>query len=228
MYWHLNQLSDRRLRFPEGEGDAGGAGGSGKSELETLKESNAALIARLEKLESSLKPPTPDPKDEELRDKARRQREADEKKGMDSKALEQSIKFNLQSSEFLKVNQSLLPKDAPDIFKAADKEKFENEIEKARAVKVGLIQSFFAVQENVDLLTGPQKNRLDEFLKLTKNGKQDQAQEFYENIFEPTFEALRRVKRAEALNRGHGDSSDDAYKQRLLDHSRKHILGEKI
>ncbi len=190
---------------------------------------NAALKLKLADLEAKLKPAAPPADDPDLLMKAKLQKEKDDKGITDSKALESAIKFNLKADEFVKTNQSLLPKNAADIFKAADKENYSSAIEKDAAIKSGLIQSFFEVQSNLDLLTGSQKIQLDEYLKLTKTGKQERAQAMYDNIFEPTFEMLKRVKKAEALNKGFGGGTgfDDEYKNKLINGSKKHYLGDK-
>ncbi len=195
-------------------------------DLATMKTENAALMARLEALEGKKKDP---PEDPELIQKAKDQRALDDKKSLDEKQLESAIRFGLKSEEFLKTNASLLPKDVADIFKTADKEKYSNQIEKDAAIKSGIVQSFFSVQANMDLLTGTQKTVLDEYLKLTKTSKQDKAQHIFDTIFEPTFEMLRRIKKAEALNKGFGAEGDSetAYKNRMIALSRKHYLGEK-
>lgn len=188
----------------------------------------ADLTKRLEAIEKSK--PAPPPADDDLNEKARKQREADDKKAGDSKQLEAALKFSLTAPEFLKVNASLLPKDVADIFKAAEKEKYDSAIEKDAAIKAGIIQSFFAQQSNLDLLTPGLKASLEDFLKLTKTGKQDKAQSIYDSIFEPTFEMLKRVKKAEALSKGFSGGSDteDAYKNKMINLSKKHYLGEKI
>lgn len=144
------------------------------------------------------------------------------------KQLESSIAFSMKSPEFLKQHGELLPKDVADIFAQAEKEKFGDAIEKDQAIKSGLIQSFFSVQANVELLTPAQKSALDEYLKLTKTGKQEKAQNIYDMIFEPAFERLKSERRAAALARGHGGGGgDDDYKKRMLAAGRKHYLGEK-
>lgn len=129
----------------------------------------------------------------------------------------------------MKENASLLPAEVASIFEQANKEKYADAIEKDSTIKSNLIQSFFAVQANLDLLTGSQKAALDDFLKLTKTGKQDKAQSTYDMIFEPAFETLKRVKKAEALSKGFGqaDSTQDDYKNRIMKGSMKHYLGEK-
>ncbi len=194
-------------------------------ELSDLRASNAALEARLAKLEK----PNPAPDDPELIEKARKQRETDDKKNSDGKALEAALRFNMGAENWLKQNESLLPKGIADIFKAAEKETYGSAIEKDGAIKSGIIQSFFSVQANLDLLTPAIKGQLEDYLKLTKTGKQDKAQQMYDMIFEPAFEMLRRVKKAEALNKGFGTggASEDAYKKKMMDLSKKHYLGEK-
>lgn len=185
-------------------------------EIEALKARNAELDAKL--LEFTKPDPT-------LLDKARKTRDEDDKKYNDSKALERAITFNLKSPEFLKTNQSLLPKDIADLFSQAEKEKYDNPIEKDAAIKAGIVQSFFSVQANVDLLTPGLKSSLDEYLKLTKTGKQDKAQAVYDGIFEPAFEMLKRIKKAEALTKGFGNDGDaeTSYKNKLIAGSKKHF-----
>lgn len=194
-------------------------------EYETLKAQHKELSEKFEKLQASQKPPPPE--DKELIEKARLQREADEKKSGDSKALEAAIRFDLKAKEFLSTNASLLPKDVEEIFKTAEKEKYDNALEKDAAIKSGIVQSFFSVQANLDLLTASQKNQLEDYLKLTKTGKQEKAQSIYDSIFEPTFEMLKRVKKAEALQKGVGDGSDDALIEKRMARAKKHFLREK-
>lgn len=212
-----------------GDGNKGDQGGKGDEDPASVI---ALLRAENERLKASIKPPgdgKPPKDDTELHERARREREASDKDQDKTRRLEEALKFNMRAPEFLKQNESLLPKDVADIFKQADKEKFGDAIEKDSAIKSGLIQSFFAVQANVDLLTPGQKASLDDYLKLTKTGKQDKAQAIYDMVFEPAFETLKRVKRAEALGKGYGGSSDAeaAYKTKLMNLSRKHYLGEK-
>lgn len=231
------------IHFSEGEGEGTGGGGSGaggKKETGGAPDA-AAELAALKAENAALKAAAAGPKDggkggagdggegDDLAARARANREKDTKAGDREKGLEAAIRFGLKSAEFLKQNETLLPKDVSDIFKQADKETFGDAIEKDAAIKAGLVQSFFSVQANVDLLTGGQKATLDDYLKLTKTGKQDQAQKIYDMIFEPAFEMLKRVKRAEALTKGYssGSSDEDAYKQKMIGISRKHYLGEK-
>ncbi len=197
--------------------------------LETMKAENEKLSARNAELDKKLADlsKTP-PEDPTLLDKARKQREDDDKKHGDMKAMENALTFSLKSQDFVKTNASLLPKDIEDLFKSAEKENYGSAIEKVQAIKAGIIQSFFSVQANVDLLTPGLKTSLDDYLKLTKTGKQEKALAIYDGVFEPAFEMLKRMKKAEALNKGYGsgDDSDAAYKNKMVKLSRQHFLGK--
>lgn len=211
-------------------GEGGGQGGQGTGDLskalEAITAQNKALMERLEKLEGKGKGGD----DPDLLKKAELEREEKDKKNADSKALESALKFNLGAPAWMKENASLLPKDFEGIFAAAEKENYESQIQKSQAIKSSLIQSFFKIQENLDLLTSTQKSTLEDWLKLTKNGREEKAQSLFDNIFEPTLNMLKGIKKAQALNKGGERVSDDvesAYKERLMKGSRKHYMGEK-
>lgn len=212
---------------PSGEPAPGGE--SNNNNGTDLSAENAALKAQLAKYQNqgSGESGNQGEHDQDLLEKSRKQREEADKKKTDTKSLENALRFEMESESWIKQNQNLLPKDIQDIFTTAKSETYDSPVEKDSALKSGIIQSFFSVQDNLDLLTPGLKNQLEDYLKLTKNGKQDKAQSIYSNIFEPAFEMLKRVKKAEALQKGHGDGSDDAYKNKLMQGSRKHYLGEK-
>lgn len=226
-FWHFVMWGLSLQRYIDPPGGGGGAPDPKVDPAPDPAAELAALKAELAALKA--KAPTPPADDPDLQEKARKARESSDKDASRTKSLENALKFSLRSSEFLKQNEALLPKEVADIFKQADKENYSDAIEKDGAIKAGLVQSFFSVQANVDLLTAGQKSSLDDYLKLTKTGKQEKAQAIYDMIFEPAFEMLKRVKKAEALTRGHAAGTDveDNYRKRLLAHSRKHYLGEK-
>lgn len=235
----LNGILFGVLLDKAGEGAAGGGTGGGEGgekpdlqkELTAQKEANAALEKRLAALEGKKKTnDDPPPDDPDLKKKADDAAKAKLKQTADTKSIEAALKFSLGAKDWLKDNATLLPKDIDGIFTAAESEKYDSAVEKDGAIKSAVIQKFFEVQSNLDLLTGPQKSALDEFLKLTKNAKQEQSQKMYEQVFEPTFEMLKRLKKAEQLRHdGHIDptNSDQKYKERMISLSRKHYLGEK-
>lgn len=169
---------------------------------------------------------------DDLRDKIRKEKEAQAAKDGEIKGIEKALKFNLGVGEFVKTNVDVLPADIATIVATAEKERYDSAKEKASAVQAAIIQEFFAVQTNVDLLTASQKATLDDYLKLTKNGKEQKAEMVYENLFEPALETLKKVKKAEELGKaraGFATSSkvEDGYKARLMAGSRKTYLNEK-
>lgn len=210
-----------------------------EKELEALKESNPKAYehimktrGEIEELKKKATPPPPkkdDPNDIDLADKARKEREAKEREQSNQANLEKALKFNLGGVEFMKANASLLPKSVESIFQAAEKENYGSAIEKAAAIKVGIISEFFALEENMRDLTGPQKLKVEEFKKLTKTDKQERAGQIWDEIFEPAFEAMKKVKRAQQMAAGQKDQSDNekALADRMMKQSRKHYLGVK-
>lgn len=231
------------LRAPEGDGGGGGGGGSGDGkggsgdgkggegkpspEVEALRTQNADLLKRLEALEAKGKPK---PEDDDLLEKEKKARAEKDRKNSDAKAIEAALKFSLGAKDWVKTNSSLLPKEVEGIFAAAEKETYDSAIEKDQAIKSSLITAFFQQQANLDLLTPSQKTALEDFQKLTKNGKQEKAQHIYDSIFEPTFEMLKRIKKAEQLRRTgetEGTDADQAYRDRMIKLSKKHYLGER-
>lgn len=198
----------------------------------------AAMKAENEKLKADLlaaKPPEPPPKkdppaeDPSLADKARKEREDKEKSAKSEKSLEAALRFNMGGAQFLKDNVGLIPKNIESIFAAAEKETYENQVQKSNEIKVGVVQEFFAVQANHDLLTASQKIELDEFLKLTKNGKQERVENVYAMIFEPALETLRKVEKARQLNTGTKNQTDSEkmLADKMMKASKAHYLGDK-
>lgn len=188
----------------------------------------AQFDALMAKIDGKGQPPKND--DPDLMEKARLEREAKDKQNSDARGLESALRFTMGSGDWLKENSSLLPKDVEGIFQAAEKENYDSTIQKASAIKSGIVQSFFNVQENMDLLTAAQKQSVDEFLKLTKNGKEEKAQQVYDSIFEPTFEMKKRISKAQQLQRDGSrpeSDSENAYKDKLMKLSQQHYMGVK-
>lgn len=226
--WQKKMIMDKAK-----EGDGGGAGApppDNSGDLASLKAANDALMKRLEALEGKGNPPPKkEDEDDTLAGKAAKDRIKKESDASNQKRLESAIKFTMSGAEWAKTNQSMLPKSIEGIFVQAEKENYGNAIEKDSAIKAGIISEFFALQANLDLLTESQKIALADFKALTKNDKQERAHEFYNNIFEPTFESLKRIEKAKQLNKGFGSQSDadSNYKNKLLEKSSKKYLGEK-
>lgn len=173
-----------------------------------------------------------DDDDKDLNKKVRDNRDAEDKKNRETKGLESALRFNLTSEKFIEDNKDILPKESADIFAQADKEKYDSAIEKSNATKSALVQSFFNIQSNVELLTPSQRDSIEDFNKLTFKGRQDKAHEVYQNIFEPTLAMIKQIKKAEEVGKSKGNypnetEGDAAYREKLMAGSKKHFLGEK-
>lgn len=202
---------------------------------ETTEQKLAAALKREEDLKAELekhkKTPKPD-EDDDLRKKVQKDKETAEQVAAQTKLIERALGFNMGIHQFVKDNKDLLPAEIAAIVAQADKETYDDAQAKASAVKAAVIQSYFSVQANLESITPAQKTSLDDYLKLTKTGKESKAADIYENIFEPALETVRRVKKAEEVGRsrsgfGATNETNSAYKERLIKISRKTHLGEK-
>jgi hypothetical protein len=214
------------------DADKGGEGGGAEQpKSDPMKDANdkiAALSAKIEELLASSKPKA----DPTLNDKVKDINDQKDKTENDTRALEQALSFNLKSDSFLKDNEKYLPSNVAQIFKVAETEKYDSAIQKASATKAAIMQEFFSIQDNVDFLTSSQKSKLDDYLKMTKDGKEREAQKVYVELFEPTLEQIKRIKKAEQVGRANshlGDPSDadERYKKRMIELSQKHFMGVK-
>lgn len=202
-----------------------------KAENETNKAEAAKLKADIEALKNPKKE-EPKKDDDDLQAKAKKEKEESEKASNNSKQIEGAIKFNLAVNDFVKNHKDILPTEVETILKVAEKENYDTAAAKANAVKVGIVQSFFSIQSNLDTLTQAQKSQLEDFQKLTKNGKEDRAAHVYENIFEPAIEMLKKLKKAEEVGKARsgfssGSSVENDYKERLIKQALKGHLKEK-
>lgn len=211
-------------------------------ELETLR---AELEATKAKLAEASKPPattTKVPSPAEIAARARRESgdivskargeiEAADKAANTTKQLESALKFNLEIDSFVKANKSLLPAEVEKIIEVANRETYDSAVDKTNAIKIGLMTSFFNQQANLDVLTPSQKAQVEDFQKLSKKGKEMKAAALYENVFEPALEVFKRIKKAEEVVKARsgivsGSSTEDAYKQKMINFSKKAYLKE--
>lgn len=216
-----------------------------EEEIKAIQEENAKLKADLEAATKPDPKPEhkpehkPEPnaetqgdKDQNLTDKARRQKEEEAQRGNETQRIESSIQFNMGLKDFVEQHKDILPAEIEDILKVAEKEKYDSAIERASAIRSAMVQSFFEVQSNLDLLTNKQKTQIEDWLKLTKNGRENKADTIFENIFEPSLEMIKRVKKAEELSKARsgfssGTQVENDYKNRLMEVSKNTYLGGK-
>ena len=219
------------LQDEAGEGGAGAAGAPDTAKLlSDMKAQNDALLKRLDALEKKNGAPPAPGEPSDLAARAEKIRLEKEKQNTNQTRVEAAMRFDIGGKDWAKTNSSLLPKTIDGIFVEADKEKYGSVIEKEQAIKTGIISEFFALQTNLDLLTESQKSALAEFKALTKTDKEDRAAQIYESIFEPTFEMLKRIKKAEQVNKGFANPTDSeaAYVNKMIEKSRsKHLRKEK-
>lgn len=216
---------------PKDEPPKDGGGDDGNKSVAELQEQVKNLMSMNQKILEQLNGKKTEPKsdDKGLDEKARLERESREKDAQNASALESAIGFNMKAREWASTNAALLPDSIQGIFVEAEKENYANAVEKANAVKSAIVSEFFAVQENLDLLTENQKAELANFSKLTKNEREQRVKSIYDSIFEPTIESLKRMRKAEQVSKGHGNPSDAeaAYLKKMTELSKKKYMGDK-
>jgi hypothetical protein len=223
------------LRDKAGDGSSGGGGGSGdgkgvddlKAQLDAMKSENEKIKVELESFKSKKSAD-----DADLQKKAEDAKKAEEEKKNLTRRQESAVKFNLTVQNFVKDNKDILPAEVEDIVKQAEKENFDTAAQKSAAVKVGIISSFFKVKENYDRLTASQRTSIDRYLNLTKNGKEEEAENIFENVFEPALELVKAHKKAEEVSKARSGQANSStgeieYKNRLMEHSKKALMGGK-
>jgi len=159
--------------------------------------------------------------------KARIEREKIESEKDHSSKLEAAIAFNYKAQDWLKENDTLLPETIKGIFDEANKENYGSQTQKASAIKDGIVGEFFAVKENLDLLTDSQKIELEQFKKLTKTEREQRVGKVYDSLFEPSFKMLKEIKKAKAVNKGHGSPTgvQETYRKMMIEKSNKKYIG---
>jgi hypothetical protein len=232
-------LRNKILFYPEGN-----TGGNDDKDKKTdIEKENAELKKQLLDLKDKLgqndtkdkffkKDDKDGEDDKSLDDKAKDDKDAKDRLQASYKEMEAALSFTMSKDSFLKENKNILPSEIENIFLIAEKEKYDNAMEKANAIKSAVIKSFFSIQGNVDMLTTSQKNKVEDYLKLTKTAREEKAHELFENVFQPTVEMIKRVNRAAQVakaNAGLEEGSDveKAYKNKLIENSTKFYLGGK-
>lgn len=221
------------------DGAQGSGGGSGNTQ-ETTEQKLAAALKRQEELESELaqEKKKKDKKEgggddpDDILQKVRREKEDKDNKARETKDVERSIRFNLTIDDFVKSNKDFLPDEVAGILSQASKERYDNEFEKASALKSAILSSYFSVQANVDSLTPAHRKSIEDWKGLTKGDREKRSADIYENVFEPCIETFRRVKKAEEVQRSRSglakeSVSGEAYKQKLMRVSQRAHLGIK-
>lgn len=228
----MDWLQRMMFHLLEGDPNQGGGGGGNeetpkdppagvtKEDFDSLREQNQKLIDRINALEKKGPGGEDDP---DLRTKAIQKREDEERSRADLTKVEAALRFNMGSEKFLEDHKDILPEEIKDIFEVANKENYDSAVEKASAIKANILQSYFSVQDNLDLLTEGQKSQIDSFLKLTKTGREQKAAEIYSNVFEPTLSMVKKIRKAEEVGKSRttGSKSENAYKERLMKLSRE-------
>lgn len=230
------------------DGNEGGKGNEKPPTTEQLQEQMKAIQKKNEDLELQLAEANKgkkkkkseddsddgddDESDDDLGNKAAKNRVKKERQAAESKQIEAAIGFNMSIDKFVDDNKEILPTSIGEIVALAHKETYENAFTKANALRASLIKNYFSVEDNLNFLTNSQKIKVQDYLKLTVEAREENSQDIYSNVFEPSFEMMKKLKKAEEVNRSRngsisGSSGENNYKNKLIKLSKQTHLGEK-
>lgn len=196
-----------------------------KAKIDADNKAKDDEIAKLKAEFEKNKTPQKKDDDPDLLAKAAKEKADREAKNADTAVIERAVGFNMGLASWVTENKAILPSEIEEVINQANKEKYDTAMTKAGAVKSAIVQSYFGQQANMDLLTAGQKSQVEDFLKLTRQAREEKAATIFENVFEPAFEMQKRLIKAEEVSRansglGKSSKTDDAYKSRVAEQSK--------
>lgn len=212
---------------------AGAAGAAGVDANAALLAEIKAMRAEITELKGKGAAGAGAGNDPSIAERVEAERKVREKNKLETDKIERDISYNMGILKFAEDHKSHLAENIGEIITAADKQKFDNHAEKASTLRTEIIDAFFKVQSNLDILTPAQKRNLADFQKLTKDGKRQESEKVYESVFEPALEMVKRVKKAEELNlaaRGFATAQGGplaAYKAKLYEAAKRVIINKR-
>ncbi len=150
----------------------------------------------------------------QVSEEAKEKLEAEKEEQASRAELEQAIKFNMDIKKFVDDNAAILPPESKKILETIDGKKYASEKDKANEVRKGLIDSFIALKDNIDILPATQKAQVEKYKNLTEDEKLKQAPYFWGIVDVGTNNKVL-MRRANQQNQAGG--SDDAFEKRFLE-----------
>lgn len=175
-----------------GDGAGGGNAGGGGEAMAALLAEMKAMRAEITEMKSK-KGGDGDPTLDEIE----RGKKAKLKDQQTQEKIVTAAKFNIRFDTFLKEYSGILPADANEISKVATAEKYPDELKRSSVIKAALMASFFKEEENLKLLSESQLARWKAYQALGTVGREEEAADLYEVVFEPTVNHARSVRQAE-------------------------------
>lgn len=132
--------------------------------------------------------------------------------------MENAIKFNLQLSKFTEDFKDYLPKTTQTLIEEVEKKNYGSEVQRANAIRSGIIQAFIELQENIEILPQTMKDKVSLFKALTVDEQEKQSASFWDVVEVGTTSRQLRG-RAEALqkaNRTGTNGGDNEHRSRFL------------
>lgn len=219
----------KALRDKDPDPAKGGSGGNPAPNNDDVSAQVAALKAELEALKKTANPKDPQPSDVE---KVRKelQEKADREAAIGR--MQNAIRFNLSSEKYIEDNKDYLGPLAGGLYKEINSKAFTDEERKASAVKKGVLEYFFSLQENIDAAPAEVKDRIMHFKALADDEKEKQAPAFWDTLTltvnqKKMTAQIAAAKRANSGNKSFEEPDDNRrkYNDRVFA-LKSHYLGE--
>lgn len=196
------------------DGDPAPGGGGSPAPNNDVAEQIAALKAEIAALKKGGAEPAPVPSDV---DKVRKDLQDKAAKEAAVNRMQEAIRFNLSAGKFVEENGQYIGELSKGLFKELDSKPFSDEEKKASAVKKGLMDYFFSLQENIDAAPEELKGRIMTYKALADDEKEKQAVKYWDCLT-LTVNQKKMSAQIEAAKRANGgakpfEEGDDSRKQ---------------
>lgn len=194
----LLRIWQGRVLMDQDKDPSGGGGGEPAPKNDEVSAQIAALKAELDALKKGKSEPAPSDVDKvrkDLQEKAAREAAIGR--------MQEAIRFNLSSDKFMEENKEHLGPLAPGLYKEISSKAFTDEEKKAAAVKKGMLEYFFSLQENIDAAPEELKGRIMTFKALADDEKEKQAVNYWDTLT-LTVSQKKLTARIEAAKRANG------------------------
>ena len=195
---------------------------------EEIAEVTAGIMAQVKEI---IKPPTAPAGEKSTAEKAAEAETARLEQARIISETESATKFEIGFDKMREDYKAFLPSETESIVNFVNGQKHENKIDKARDLKVALMDAFFKVQKNIDVLNSTFKDKVSAYNGLTQEAKRKEANVYWE-VLEVALENHKLIGKGQAANRANGQpggGSDEEYNAKVFkkaDTRHKKAIGE--
>lgn len=141
---------------------------------------------------------------------------ADQEQARNRAEIETAVKFGITAKKFIEDNKNYLPAECQKLAEVVETKVYNSEQDKANALRKGILDSYLALQDNVDALPETLKSAAKSYQALTESEKLKQSANFWQ-IVDVGVNNKMLTSRAEQLAKAGGDVEQGAFEKRFFD-----------